>query len=148
MQYCACAGQNKMAAPIKGSRASAMERDDGVLRPAAEEGSIRAAEGAAERAGEGEGGGSGDEEEEDDSGVREQMRDFFSELDLDLSRQKRNLMTEGLRVRDLPCKNTVHSHCPTVPAGSTSQEPPTSPPSLGDGVGQPETGSRRLGRSH
>ena len=40
----------------------------------------------------------GEEEEEDDERLKEQMKDFFSELDVDFARQKRNLMTEGIRV--------------------------------------------------
>lgn len=52
-----------------------------------------------EREGEEEGGSEGGEqEEEEDEGVKEQMQNFFSELDVDFARQKRNLMTEGLRV--------------------------------------------------
>ena len=38
------------------------------------------------------------EEEEEDERVKEQMNDFFSELDMDFTRQKRNMMMEGLRV--------------------------------------------------
>ena len=42
--------------------------------------------------------GEEEEEEEEDEGVEEQMNEFFSELDMDYTRQRRNLMTEGQRV--------------------------------------------------
>lgn len=51
-----------------------------------------------EEGGEGEAGGERYEEEDDDERLNEQMKDFFSELDVDFARQKRNLMTEGIRV--------------------------------------------------
>jgi hypothetical protein len=93
----------EMAAP-RPSKNSRLEEenptagDDSTTEDGAE--SVRRTTGAAsESLGEkGDGGeGSGDEDEEDE-GVREQMNEFFSELDVDLTRQKRNLMTEGLRV--------------------------------------------------
>ena len=67
----------------------------------------------------------GEEDEEDeDEGVREQMKEFFSELDVDLTRQKRNLMTEGLRV-GRPQEQSPLSLPSTPPfAGPETQEPP------------------------
>lgn len=41
-----------------------------------------------------------EEDDDDDEGVEEQMKEFFSEMDMDISRQKRNLLTDGLRVHD------------------------------------------------
>ena len=54
----------------------------------------REGEGEEER---GEGGREEEEEEEEDERVKEQMNEFFSELDMDFTRQKRNMM-EGLKV--------------------------------------------------
>ena len=42
--------------------------------------------------------GEEEEGEEGDEGMEEQMKEFFSELDLDFARQKRKLLSEGLRV--------------------------------------------------
>ena len=85
--------------------------DDDLHQQTPEEVSLREMEGeGGNRAEEGENGGNSGEDEEDDEEegderVREQMTEFFSELDLDLSRQKRNLMTDGLRVRQY-CQNS------------------------------------------
>ena len=87
--------------------------DDDLHQQTPEEVSLREMEGeGGNRAEEGENGGNSGEDEEDDEEegderVREQMTEFFSELDLDLSRQKRNLMTDGLRVRQ---------HCQNAPS--------------------------------
>lgn len=55
------------------------------------EGEGSSEEGEEEEGGDGEG-------EEGDEGMEEQMKEFFSELDLDFARQKRKLLSEGLRV--------------------------------------------------
>ena len=56
-----------------------------------EEGEGSSEEGEEEEGEDGEG-------EEGDEGMEEQMKEFFSELDLDFARQKRKLLSEGLRV--------------------------------------------------
>ena len=102
-----------MAAP-RPSKVSRLEEDagdDGTTGDGAES-SRREAEVGAGRGEEEEeaGGGSGDEDEEDER-VREQMNEFFSELDVDVSRQKRNLMTEGLRVRSATLETRINTVC-------------------------------------
>ena len=45
-----------------------------------------------------EGEGEEEEGEEEDEGMEEQMKEFFSELDMDFLRQKRKFLADGLRV--------------------------------------------------
>ena len=69
------------------------ERDSGEQLETVDGGQGDTERGEREEGEEGE-----EEEEEEDEGVEEQMSEFFSELDMDFARQRRNLMTEGQRV--------------------------------------------------
>lgn len=112
---CACVNNSRemdAPGPSKRSRLVRDAEDEGTTQDDANS-SNREVEEAGMEEMEEEGGGSSGDEDEDDERVREQMNEFFSELDVDVSRQKRNLMTEGLRVRPKRCKFTV-SQYPTL----------------------------------
>lgn len=83
-------------------------------------------------------GGEAEEEEEGDERVQEQMNEFFSELDMDFARQKRNLLTEGLRVGLATHLGAIID--PLCCAGAATQELATHSPALGDGQCESETG--------
>ena len=112
---CACVNNSREMAAPGPSKRSRLERDaedEGTTQDGANS-SNREVEAAGMEGMEEEGGGGSGDEDEDDERVREQMNEFFLELDVDVSRQKRNLMTEGLRVRHKRCKYTV-SQYPTL----------------------------------
>ena len=149
----ACANMTEMEAP-RPSKSSRLEEknptagDDSTTEDGAK--SVRRTTGAEpESLGEeGDGGEGSGEEDEEDEGVREQMNEFFSELDVDLTRQKRNLMTEGIRVR-CPTLQTVTFHAQgMICSGSETKECLASSPPLGDGFGKPATGQGRLSWGH